>query len=164
MIMATVIKIGVIVMMNSHVYEFNGDIFLQRAGGPIGLRSTCAVARVMMNVWDARWMEMVNSNNIRVRKSNRYMDDIRSFLKAIREGWRWFNGHLCHTKEWENEDLESGISPSSRTARVLVGMMNDVFTFLKFTTELAEHFPDKKLPSLDTNVRVADRLTNDYAI
>ena len=159
MIMATVIKIGVIVMMNSHVYEFNGDIFLQRAGGPIGLRSTCAVARVMMNVWDARWMEVVNANNIRVRKSNRYMDDIRCFLKAIREGWRWVNGHLCHTKDWENEDMESGISPSSRTARVLVGMMNDVFTFLKFTTELAEHFSDIKLPSFDTNVCVADRLT-----
>ena len=37
--------------------------------------------------------------------------------------------------------------------------MNDVFTFLKFTTELAEHFPDNKLPSLDTNVWVADKLT-----
>ena len=64
MIMATLTKIGVIVMMNSRVYEFNGVIFLQRAGGPIGLRSTCAVTRVMMNVWDARWMEVVN--NIRV--------------------------------------------------------------------------------------------------
>ena len=67
MVMATVIKIGVIAMMNSHVYEFNGDIFLQRAEGLIGLRSTCAVARVMMNVWDARWMELVNANNISVR-------------------------------------------------------------------------------------------------
>ena len=48
---------------------------------------------------------------------------------------------------------------NSRTAKVLVGMMNDIFPFLKFTTELAEHFQDNKLPSLDTNVWILDRLT-----
>jgi hypothetical protein len=53
--------------------------------------------------------------------------------------------------------MESGISPSSTTARVLVGIMNDVFTCIKFTIELAGHFPDNKLPNLDT--WVADRLT-----
>ena len=159
MIMATVIKIGVIVMMNTHVYEFDGCVYLQRAGGPIGLRSTCAVARVVMNAWDAKWMEMVSANNIRVLKNNRYMDDIRSFLKALREGWRWYDGHLCHTNEWEAEDIKSETSPTARTARVLVGMMNDIYSFLNFTTELGEHFPDKKLPSLDTNVWVANKLT-----
>ena len=53
MIPATGIYIGVIVMINTHVYEFNGETFLQKAGGPIGLRSTCAVARVVMNAWDS---------------------------------------------------------------------------------------------------------------
>ena len=44
MIVATIVKIGVLVMMNTHVYSWNGDTYLQKAGGPIGLRSTCAVA------------------------------------------------------------------------------------------------------------------------
>ena len=159
MIMATVIKIGVIVMMNSHVYSFNGETFLQKAGGPIGLRSTCAVARVVMNEWDARWMKLVKANNVNIKKNNRYMDDIRAMLKALREGWRWFEGSLCHTKEWEAEDKESGISAAGRTGRGLVAMMNEIFPFLKFTTELGEHFKDGKLPSLDTNIWVKDNLT-----
>ena len=51
-IIATVVQIGVLTMMNTHVYEFNAEIFLQRVGGPIGLRSTCAEARVTMSHWD----------------------------------------------------------------------------------------------------------------
>ena len=51
MIVATIVQIGVLVMMSTHVYSFDGKIFLQQEGGPIGLRSTCAVARVVMNEW-----------------------------------------------------------------------------------------------------------------
>ena len=67
MIIATVVKIGVLVMMNTHCYSFNGDMFLQKAGGPIGLRSTCAVARITMSKWDAKWMEKMSMNNIKGR-------------------------------------------------------------------------------------------------
>ena len=49
MVVAMVVKVGVLVLMNTHVYSWNGETFLQRAGGPIGLRCTCAVARFVMN-------------------------------------------------------------------------------------------------------------------
>ena len=49
MIVATVIHLGVLTMINTHMYEFDSEIFLQRAGGPIGLRSTCAVTQVTMS-------------------------------------------------------------------------------------------------------------------
>ena len=41
MIVATVVKIGVLVMMYTHIYTWDGETYLQRAGGPIGLRSCC---------------------------------------------------------------------------------------------------------------------------
>ena len=99
LIIATVVKIGVLIMMNTHVYTWNGESFLQKAGGPIGLRSTCAVAGVVRNKWDWRWMELCKENNIRIGKSNRYMDDIKAFLKALREGWRWMEVGLCKRTE-----------------------------------------------------------------
>ena len=154
MVVAMVVKVGVLVMMNTHVYSWNGESFLQKAGGPIGLRSTCAVARVVMNEWDARWMEVCKKNNIKLSKSNRYMDDIRSFLKALKLGWRWVGGNLCYTKSWEQEDRASGISASRRTALILVAIMNDIFPFLNFTIELGEDFVDGKLPSLDISIWV----------
>ena len=109
-----------------------------------------------MNEWDTRWMELCKNNNIKLRRKNRYMDDIRAFLKALRLGWRWVGGHLCWTKSWEKEDEESGLSASRRTALVLVAMMNDIFPFLNFTIELGEDFVDGKLPSLDLCIWVVE--------
>ena len=82
------------------------------------------------------------------------MDDIRAFLGSLRMGWRWHEGRLAYTRTWEREDRESGLSASRRTANVLVGMMNSVFSFLNFTVELEEDFTDGKLPSLDIAIWV----------
>jgi hypothetical protein len=101
-------------------------------------------------------MDLCKKNNIKVAKNNRYMDDIRAFLRALKEGWRWMDGSLCFTKSWEKEDMESGVSASRRSANILVAMMNDVFPFLRFTIELGEDFHDGKLPSLDTKIWVID--------
>ena len=103
-IVATIIQIGVLVMMNTHLYSFNGKTFLQKEGGPIGLRSTCAVARVVMNEWDTAWLERLEMNNIVLRKGERYMDDLRAFLRAIKPGWRWHDGGLYHCEAWMPED------------------------------------------------------------
>ena len=87
------------------------------------MRSTCAAARVVMNEWDSRWMKMCRDNNIKVSKNNRYMDDIRAFLKSLKEGWRWLDGSLCHTEEWEQENNMSGLSPSRSTAEILIAII-----------------------------------------
>jgi hypothetical protein len=142
--------------MNTHMHTWNGNTYLQKAGGPIVLRSTCAVSRVVMNKWDTRWLELCNRSNIKIGRSNRYMDNIQAFLKALIEGWRWRDGDLCYKKTWELEDKKSGVSASRRSANILVGMMNDIFLFLSFTIELGEDFPDGKMPSLDTKVWVVD--------
>ena len=54
MIVAMAVQIGIIAVMNTHQYSFNGKTFLQKAGGPIGLRATCAILRVVMNTWDTK--------------------------------------------------------------------------------------------------------------
>ena len=71
-------------------------------------------------------------------------------------GWRWVEGSLCYTEAWEMEDKQSGDSATRRTAKVLVAMMNDVFDFMNFTTEIGEDFPDGKVPSLDINIWVEE--------
>ena len=82
------VMIGVLEMMNSHLYQFNNKIYPQQSGGPIGLLATCAVARIVMNYWDEKWKEMMVNNNIKRDLEDRYMDDIRVILMAIKEGWR----------------------------------------------------------------------------
>ena len=66
MIMAEVGKIITEVMFDNHLYTFNGKVYKQRKGGPIGLRGTCAIARLLMCYWDARWKEMMVKNRIKI--------------------------------------------------------------------------------------------------
>ena len=87
------------------------------------------------------------------------MDDLRAFLKSLKVGWRWVEGSLCHTMEWELEDLASGKSASRRSAEIMINMMNDVFPFSRFTIELGEDVPDGELPSLDTKIWVLNAWT-----
>ena len=70
MVVAMVVKVGLLTMTNTHMYSWNGDSYLQKAGGPIGLRSTCAVASVVMNEWDARWLSLCEKNNIKLGRKN----------------------------------------------------------------------------------------------
>ena len=54
---------------------FGGKLFKQAKGGPIGLRGTCALARVVMNVWDSLWEEELTKVNLEWEDYMRYMDD-----------------------------------------------------------------------------------------
>ena len=67
-IMAEVMRIGVETMFQTHAYSFGGATYIQSEGGPIGLRSTCAVARVVMARWDEKWKERLTEFNIVVEE------------------------------------------------------------------------------------------------
>ena len=54
---ATVVNIGVLTVIIKHFYSFNREKDLQKSDGPIGLRSTCEVARITMNMWNVKWMD-----------------------------------------------------------------------------------------------------------
>ena len=83
MMVASVVQVAIIVMMNTHLYSFNGKIYQQTSGGPIGLRAACACARVVMNSWDIACMRKMEMNNVVVNLGMRYMDDIRLFLGSM---------------------------------------------------------------------------------
>ena len=156
MIVATVIQIGVLVMFSTHVYQFAGRFFLQKKGGPIGLRSTCAVARLTMLEWDRIWLRMLEENGMRLEARGRYMDDLRAFLFATKMGWRWHEGGLWWCKQWEVEDKREGLCDLGRTTKLLEAMMRDVMNFLKMTMETALDFEDRMLPTLDTKLWIRE--------
>ena len=88
-VMAEVMRLAVEVMYNTHIYSFGGKFYKQKEGGPIGLRSTCALARVVMARWDIKWKERMEKNNLEIGGDGRYVDDARVFLYPVRAGWRW---------------------------------------------------------------------------
>ena len=155
MVVATVMKIAVLVLFRTHVYEFGGKFYLQKKGGPIGLRSTCAIARIVMLWWDEMFMSLVASSNLSVEEKARYMDDIRLWMYSIRLGWRWAEGGLKYRKAWREEERAKGMTGLQKTVEVIEGMMNSICTWLKFTMETVDDF-DGRLPTLDLNIWIRE--------
>ena len=77
MVIATVMQKNVLALFKTHTYSFSQKYFLQMKGGPIGLRSTCCVARLVMLWWDQKFLEAVENANLRIIDCARYMDDVR---------------------------------------------------------------------------------------
>ena len=59
-ILAAVIRLATQTMFKKHYYTFGGKIFHQSGGGPIGLRGTCAVARIIMQIFDKKSSSFLN--------------------------------------------------------------------------------------------------------
>ena len=77
LVIAQVAQKSVLALFKTHTYRFANKFFLQKRGGPIGLRSTCCVARLVMMWWDEQFLEVVKKSNLEIIKGARYMDDVR---------------------------------------------------------------------------------------
>ena len=82
-IIARTMETAVIVAMSTHQCCFDGKIFLQSSGGPIGMRATASLANVIMKVYDQCWRKLLRRENIVVDLFVRYVDDCRMFLSPI---------------------------------------------------------------------------------
>ena len=59
-------KKSVMAIFQTHTYRFAEKFFLQKRGGPIGLRSMCCVARLVMMWWDKEFLEVVRKSNLTI--------------------------------------------------------------------------------------------------
>ena len=73
--------------MGSHVYSFGEDLYIQRSGGPIGMRFTASLANIVIKMWDRKWTELLEREEINYSLYVRYVDDGRTFLPVFNEGW-----------------------------------------------------------------------------
>ena len=131
MVTAQVMQKAVLAIFQTHTYSFATKYFLQKRGGPIGLRSTCCVARLVMMWWDKEFLEIVESSNLTILGGARYMDDVRVWLAAIRLGWRWTDGQLKYKRAWMLEERESKKTAMKKTTQVLEGIMNSICSWLE---------------------------------
>ena len=151
-IIANVVSVMVRTMFQNHLYKFGDKAYRQRSGGPIGLRGTCAVARLVMAHFDVLWLARVTGLKLDVWDDMRYMDDGRMVMPSIKCGWRWCEGEVRFSKVWEQEDAK--LSPEEVTKRIVGGTLSSIHKCLKFTTESGEEFGDGWLPTLDLKLRV----------
>ena len=115
LIVAKVMHTAVLTLFKTHCYTFGGKYYLQKHSGPIVLRSTCCIARLVMIWWDRQLLELVATYNMTVEAKQRYMDDIRVWCYSVRLGWRWVNGELVFSMKWREEELAGGMTGLEKT-------------------------------------------------
>ena len=111
----------------------------------------CVFAKLVMNLFDIRWEESLSEMGIDTWLNIRYVDDGRTILQPIQRGWRWVEDKLVFCKRWQEED--ASLTLETVTKRAILGTLNHVEDFLKFTIESEEDFSDGWLPTLDTCLR-----------
>ena len=109
-IVARVLEVAVLVTMGTYVYSFCEKLFIQRSGGPIGMRSTASLANVIMKYFDGAWMKMMNLQGVIVDSYSRYVDDCRLVLASLNKGWRWTENGFKYSKTLETKDHLSGMT------------------------------------------------------
>ena len=131
------------------MYQFEGKMRIQSEGGPIGLRLTGVVARLVMKFWEKKFLELVKENLITIYLLAWYVDDVNLLVKALEMGWRWTGQKLEWKEEWRNEDLESNMMSDVRTMKELRKMSDSILDFVQFEEVSASQCPGGKVPMLD---------------
>ena len=79
-----------------------------------------------------------------------YVDDGRNLVEILPIGVRFDEkiGLFVYKEMWEVDDRNSGLSGKERTKREIGRAMNYINPDLRFTIEVSDDFPDKRLPTM----------------
>lgn len=154
--MAMAIKHGITVVMRSHTYHFNGKIYLQTEGGPIGLELTGAISRVYMSWWDKELMKKINDAtegiSWKLLMYQRYVDDENCIGEVMPLGARLENGKVSINPEMIDNDRS--IPPDIRTAKIIKDIANSISPCIEVEIDCPSLHENKKMPILDLEVWV----------
>ena len=84
-----VVEVAIKTTFGNHIYLFHNKLFKQLKGGPIGLRLTGVVARIVMDQWARRFREVLENNQVTVHLFRKYVDDVNLAISRIATGMKW---------------------------------------------------------------------------
>ena len=154
LLLSKVVKVAIVSVFKNHLYMFNGETYLQLAGGPIGLRLTSIVARVVMDDWMKGFLVRLDDAGMKLWMVAKYVDDVNVVCDVVSPGWMWLEGSLQWKEDWERQDKSSGVSPEVRTANIILEAAEMQVQWLKFTYDLPELYENGKVPMLDVEMWV----------
>ena len=105
-LVAKVARIVIHVLWNNFCYEFGGEIYLQRSGGPIGARITMACSRLVMQEWSENYSKILEASKVEVHDLRGYVDDNRHETELMRRGSRFNHEKKRFTwrEDWQREE------------------------------------------------------------
>ena len=165
--LALLLELMIVRVMGNHAYSFNGTNKLQLDGGPIGLKLSGALAKVVMLSWSRRFKSLTSSALADSAHFDLYMllfyvDDTMAAAEEVEPGSRFVKEEGKVKVVEEEVEADRLVAGDLRTARVLSDIGNSIFNFLQFTVDCPSSNASGWMPLLATEVRVAENNTIDY--
>ena len=154
LLLSVALKIATRTIFRHHCYQFNGEVFRQAKGGPIGLRVTSVVARIVMDDWFTRFLGAILAAGIEVHGAMKYVDDVNLILAMVDLGTRWVSGSLVHEESWRLEDESSGRTRCDVTMEAVRTAADSIVPWLDFTVDHPGLHDNGMVPILDMQVWV----------
>ena len=137
-------------LLETHTYDFAGEIRRQKEGGAIGMELTGVVAQIFMVWWDKQLVEKLQEVNVDLRLHERYVDDTNVAMEQTQVGARYEGGRMVVTEETIRED--EGIPDDKRTMTLLQSVANTIHPSIRMTIDYPSKYIDCKVPMLDLKI------------
>ena len=141
-------------IFGNHVYMFRGNIYLQTDSGPIGLRFTGSIARLVLIYFDKMFISIATKCNIKVVLYKRFVDDINSCCSKVEYGMKYDDStkSLSFCQEQYKTDVMSQMSVHTKTFQTLKLIANSITRMINWEIDLPENYTDNMIPVLDLKV------------
>ena len=135
--------------MENHVYVFYKEVHKQIDGGPIGLRVTGSIAKIVMIWFDKKLLVSLKVLKIQVLMYKRYVDDANLVLRALTKGLQFDGTKLVL------DPINQSDPPDVQTARVITQIADSILPdVIKMEFDTPSLHPNERLPILDLEVWV----------
>ena len=146
---ALMIQKAVETVMGNHTYRFDGRIYKQKDGGPIGDEMSQAVARLTMIWFDERFLEKCTDEGMEIEFYKRYVDDSNMLAIPPEEEEEEGRNMMRNMREGRDKMREGNGKKVAARCREIA---DRVCRMLKFEEDVGENYEDGKLPILDLKV------------
>ena len=150
------------ITFETHLFEWNGEIYIQGEGCPAGLRTSGPISRIVMDYWvkemklleeKANTLAKINPvmfSNINVYLLKKYVDDILTAGKEIKLGTFWDSQSksLQWSPEKQEADVTANLKPDERSLRLIAEMGSSILECLEFTYDTPSQNPNLRMPVL----------------
>ena len=137
-------------LLETHTYEFAGEIRRQTKGGAIGVEVTGVVAQVFMVWWDRQFTAKLDPIGIRLKLHERYIDDTNMVTKQTEKGAQYDGTNVVITEDTKKED--EGVPDDERTMKFLQAVANSIHQSIRTTIDYPTKYEEGKVPMLDVKM------------
>ena len=146
------ISIATKLMMNNHVYEFDGELLVQQGNGSIGVEFTGIAGEIYMLVWCLKLKNKLSHLRIENRMQPRMVDDITLLPCILKPGSRFENNQIViHGDKVEEDKM---IPSDVRTMNIIKQVANSIDKHIQVTYDVPSYHDDGYVPILDVKVKL----------